>query len=137
MSSMNEYLQAALERLEKEFEDGKKLNRYSKVMAGPVKKQLVAFCEQEPEFAQVVALGGSFKECMEAVTKGVRSSISDVDAYERAVRFYFPGSRIRFQLTVDLVGDAAGDIAEPGEAHVEDKPRAGIVLNLADFLWRG
>lgn len=131
---MNEYLQAALERLEKEFKDGKNLNRYSKVMAEPVKKQLVAFCKQEPEFAQAVVHGGSFKDCMAEVTKDVRLSISDVEAYERAVRFYFPGSRIRFQLTVDLVGDAAGDTAETGAAHVEDKPKPGIVLSLADFL---
>lgn len=131
---MNEYLQAALERLEKEFEDGKGLNRYAGVMAEPVKKQLVAFCEQEPEFAQAVVQGGSFEDCMAAVTKGVGSSISDIEAYERAVRFYFPGSRIRFQLTVDLVGDAAGDDAEPGTAHAQDKPKPGIVLSLADFL---
>lgn len=125
---MNEYLTKALERLDKEFKDGKKLNRYSNVMAEPVKKQLVAFCEQEPEFAQAVVHGGSFNDCMAEVTKNVGASISDIEAYERAVRFYFPCARIRFQVTVDLVGDAAGkDVTA-------EKPKTGMVLNLADFF---
>lgn len=123
---MNEYLQAALERLDKEFKDGKSLNKYAGVMAEPVKKQLEDFCRQDGEFAQAVAQGGTFKECMTAVTKGVGSSLSDIEAYERAVRFYFPGARIRFQMTVDLVGDAAGKTV--------DKPKDGIVLSLADFF---
>lgn len=126
--SMSEYLAQALERLDKEFKDGKALNRYAGVMAEPVKKQLEDFCRQDGEFAQAVAQGGTFKDCMAAVTKGVGSALSDVDAYERAVRFYFPGSRIRFQMTVDLVGDAAG------EDEAAAKPKAGIVLNLADFF---
>ena len=128
---MNEYLQAALERLEKEFKDGKNLNLYSKVMAEPVKRQLMDFCKQEPEFAEAVVQGGSFADCMAAVTKNVGSAISDIDAYERAVRFYFPGSRIRFQLTVDLVGDAARDETKKISATA---PRSEIVLNLADYL---
>lgn len=125
---MSEYLNQALERLDKEFKDGKALNRYAGVMAEPVRKQLEDFCRQDGEFAQAVAHGGTFKDCMAAVTKGVGSALSDVDAYERAVRFYFPGSRIRFQMTVDLVGDAAG------EDEAAAKPKAGIVLNLADFF---
>lgn len=123
---MSEYLAQALERLDKEFKDGKALNRHAGVMAEPVRKQLEDFCRQDGEFAQAVAQGGTFKDCMAAVTKDVGSALSDVDAYERAVRFYFPGSRIRFQMTVDLVGDAAGETV--------DKPKAGIVLNLADFF---
>lgn len=125
---MSEYLAQALGRLDKEFKDGKALNRYAGVMAEPVRKQLEDFCRQDGEFAQAVAQGGTFKDCMAAVTKGVGSALSDVDAYERAVRFYFPGSRIRFQMTVDLVGDAAG------KDEAAAKPKAGIVLNLADFF---
>lgn len=123
---MNAYLQTALERLEKELKDGKGLNRYAGVMAEPVRKQLEDFCRQDGEFAQAVAQGGTFKECMEAVTKGVGSSLSDIEAYERAVRFYFPGARVRFQMTVDLVGDAG--TAKSG-TRTERK-----VLNLADFF---
>ncbi len=139
MSRVSEYLKAALDRLDEELKEGEKVNKYAKIMAAPVAKQLRAFCKQEPEFAQVVALGGSFKECMEAVTKGLGTSISDINAYERAVRFYFPGARVRFQIKVDLVGDANEEAAEPDAGSAAPAPatptaKTGIVLCLADFL---
>lgn len=122
---MNEYLTKALERLDKEFKDGKALNRYAGVMAEPVKKQLVAFCKEDGEFAQAVVQGGTFKACMEAVTKGVGQSLSDLEAYSRAVRFYFPGAKVRFRMELDLVGDAAdAQPQRPGKK----------MLNLADFF---
>ncbi len=125
---MNEYLAQALERLEKEFKDGKALNRYAGVMAEPVKERLVAFCKEDGEFAQAVAQGGSFKDCMEAVTKGVGSGLSDLEAYSRAVRFYFPGAKVHFRMELDLVGDAA-EAEEKAEPKAERK-----VLTLADFF---
>ena len=57
-------------------------------MKGPVKETLLDFCRQNEEFAQAVAQGGSFPECMTAVAKGVGSSISDLEAYKKAVSFY-------------------------------------------------
>lgn len=123
---MNEWLDRALARLEKEKDDGENLNRYAGVMAAPVNKQLMDFCRQDAEFAQAVVQGGTFKECMAAVTKGLGSSISDLDAYQRAVKFYFPGARVRMQMSVDLIGDAAGE-----EPRAEAK---GMILDLTDFL---
>lgn len=127
---MNEYLTEAMERLNKEFKDGKALNRYAGVMAEPVKKQLVAFCKEDREFAQAVVQGGSFRACMEAVTKGVGQSLSDLEAYSRAVRFYFPGAKVHFRMELDLVGDAA---AEDSKAETEQKAERKV-LNLADFF---
>lgn len=127
---MNEYLTEAMERLNKEFKDGKALNRYAGVMAEPVKKQLVAFCKEDREFAQAVVQGGSFKACMEAVTKGVGQSLSDLEAYSRAVRFYFPGAKVHFRMELDLVGDAA---AEDSKAETKQKAERKV-LNLADFF---
>lgn len=127
---MNEYLTQALERLDKEFKDGKALNRYAGVMAGPVKKQLEDFCRQDGEFAQAVVQGGTFKDCMAAVTKEVGQSLSDLEAYSRAVRFYFPGAKVHFRMELDLVGDAAAE-----DSKAEAEPRAERkVLNLADFF---
>lgn len=132
MSSVSEFLRAALERLDKELKDVKAVDPHAKIMAEPVAKQLRAFCEQEPEFAQAVVQGGSFKACMKAVSKNAGAALSDVEAYERAVRFYFPGARVQFQIKVDLVGDANKNVAEP--ATPEPPAKAGIVLSLADFL---
>ena len=66
---------------------------------------------------------------MKAVAKGVGNSLSDIEAYRRAVQFYFPGATVQMQMTIDLIGSAAGE-AKPGK---EEKP-GGIVLNLEDFL---
>lgn len=118
---MSQWLDEALKKLSAEREEGKKLNRYSGVLAEPVGKQLEEFCRQEEEFAQAVVQGGSFKDCMAAVTKGLGSAISDVNAYRKAVQFYFPGAEVRVKMSVDLVGAAAEE-------------KAGILLDLADFL---
>lgn len=74
---------------------------------------LQCFCNQEQEFAQAVEQSGkTFQECLDYVAKGVGRSISDFDAYTKAVEFYFSGAKIQFQMKIDLVGDNAGT-AEP------------------------
>lgn len=109
-----------------------------KAMAGPVAEALRSFCRQDAEFAQAVVQGGSFADCMTAVAKNVGSSISDLDAYKKAVSFYFPGAKIRMQMTIDLIGDAAA----PAEPEVQAAPalqvykpvKDELVLDLDDFF---
>lgn len=96
-------------------------------MAPAVLEVLKSFCLQDQEFAQAVAQGGTFSACMRAVVAGVGSSISDLEAYEKAVRFYFPGAKIHMQMTIDLVGDAAHSEPSP-EAPKENSDI--IVLDL-------
>lgn len=105
-----------------------------KAMAPAVAAQLESFCRQDAEFAQAVAQGGTFADCMKEVAKGVGSSISDLDAYKKAVRFYFPGAEVKMQLTIDLIGKAAGKPEPetvPVAAPVPEKPKV-ISLNLDD-----
>lgn len=79
-------------------------------MADAVLDAIKEFCTQEPEFAQAVVQSGSFADCMKNVAAGVGSSISDLEAYKKAVQFYFPGAVVNMQLTIDLVGaDADAD----------------------------
>ena len=126
--------EALLEEAEKKLDEGvkEKMDRYGEVMKTAVHDALLDFCRQDAEFAEAVAQGGSFKDCMDAVAKGVGVSISDLDAYRKAVQFYFPGAEIRCQMTVDLIGKAAG------ERDVEDavpyKGKPGVILDLTDFL---
>lgn len=111
----------------KKIDEGKtaKLGRTADCMKESVAAALKDFIKQDAEFAQAVAQGGSFADCMSAVAKGVGGYISDVDAYGKAAAFYFPGCKVRFEMHIDLIGDAAGtDTGEPG----------GIVLDLAAFL---
>lgn len=105
---MNIYLDKALKKLEEEYKSGS-FDKYANIMKSAVKDTLADFCRQDDEFAQAVVQGGSFTDCMKAVAKNCGSGISDLEAYRRAVRFYFPGAEIRFQMTVDLIGDAAGE----------------------------
>ena len=117
---MNEFLDQALNRLA-ETVSGQKEN----AMAPSVREALTDFCRQDAEFAQAVAQGGSFKECMAAVAKGVGGSISDIEAYRRAVRFYFKGADVRFRMEIDLCPTA------------EEAPQPAAqkkVLDLSDFL---
>ena len=105
---MNIYLDKALKKLEEEYKSGS-FDKYANIMKSAVKDTLADFCRQEEEFAQAIVQGGSFTDCMKAVAKSCGTGISDLEAYRRAVRFYFPGAEIRFQMTIDLIGDAAGE----------------------------
>ena len=60
--------------------------------AGPVAEAIKDFCRQSDEFAQAVVQGGDFPACMSTVAKGAGDALSDLEAYRRAVSFYFPGA---------------------------------------------
>ena len=136
MEILNTHLSAALDKLGDEQVKAVK-GQKERAMAKAVAETLRSFCRQDAEFAQAVAQGGSFADCMAAVAKGVGQSISDVDAYKKAVEFYFPGAKINFQMSIDLIGDAAA----PADVKAEEKPALRVVkpagpfvLSLDDFL---
>jgi len=110
----------AKERLEKEYK-GVKGTKES-AMKSAVREALLEFCRQDDEFAQAVAQGGTFQDCMKAVAKGVVGSISDLEAYRRAASFYFDGAKVQFHMTIQLT---------PAEPETE---RNGILLDLSDFF---
>lgn len=122
---MNEYREQAIKKLEEGCKSGK-FDRYAAAMKEAVKEQLIDFCGQDYEFAQAVVQGGSFEDCMKAVAKNCGASLSDLEAYRRAVQFYFPGAEIRMQMSIDLIGAAGVD--DTGNVG------GGIILNLSDFL---
>jgi len=111
-----------------------------------VRDALLNFAGQDEEFAQAIVQGGSFQDCMTAVCKGITTSISDFKAYSRAAAFFFPGSKVRFEMHLDLVGDtdtssaaAAAPSAHEGRNAIkgegkEPEKKAGLVFDLADFL---
>ena len=70
---------------------------------------------------------------MKAVAKNCGSSISDLEAFRRAVQFYFPGADVRFQMSVNLCASVETE-EEPVPAQVQ-APKAGRkILSLDDFL---
>lgn len=123
MISMSNWATQAVDKLEKG--KGAVNGQKEKAMAEAVLAALKDFSVQDEEFAQAIVQGGSFADCMKAVAKGVGNSISDIDAYKKAVQFYFPGAKVKMQLTIDLIGDAAGTEAPAGE---------GLVLDISNIL---
>lgn len=123
----SEYYAQAKDKLARELKSGK-FDRYAQIMKQAVHDALLNFCEQDGEFAQAVAQGGTFEDCMKAVAKGVKGNgISDLDAYVAAVRFYFPGAGINLTMKIDLLASVRDAAEEPQE----DK---GLVIDLSDFF---
>ena len=118
----------ALKKLAAEKKSAK-YDRCAQVMKNRVCETLENFCCQNEEFAQAVVQGGSFEECMKAVAKNCGSGISDLDAFRRAARFYFPGSEVRFQMSIDLCGQSPSG----SEGCDQDSGQEAVVLNLEDF----
>ena len=104
MIAMDNWATKAVNKMEDEIRSVSE--RKAAIMAPAVMAALRDFCVQNEEFAQAVVQGGSFRDCMAAVARGVGSCISDREAYERAVQFYFPGAKIRIRMELDLIGDA-------------------------------
>lgn len=108
---MNEYLEAARKKIE--AGKGEKLGLYGEVMKAAVADALTTFCEQDAEFAQAVAQGGSFKDCVAAVGKCVHgNALSDMEAFGAAVKFFFPGAGIAVKMTIDLTASVEKKDAE-------------------------
>lgn len=122
---MSRYLDDALKKLDEEYKSGT-YDKYAAAMKKAVRDAVEDFCRQDEEFAQAVVQGGSFTDCMKAVAKSCGSSISDLEAYRRAVRFYFPGAEIHMRMTIDLIGAAAGEDGEPSAAP--------MILDFTQFL---
>lgn len=134
MISMNNWATQAMNKLK----EGQKnvVGQKERAMAPAVAEQLRSFCRQDAEFAQAVAQGGTFADCMKKVAQGVGQSISDLEAYKKAVQFYFPGAEVGMKLTIDLIGKAAeGHESEPVEEplHIH-KEYEMPSLNLLDFF---
>lgn len=112
----------ALEKLAAEKKTAK-YDRYADIMKNQVCEALADFCRQDREFAQAVAQGGTFEECMKEVAKNCGSGISDLEAFRRAARFYFPGAEVRFQMSIDLCGSIQG----------QGGGQKNVLLSLEDF----
>ena len=103
----------------------KNANRYMAAVAEPVAKALHGFCRQSEEFARAITeTDRTFQECLETIIKGIGQAISDVDIYQRAVGYYFPGAKIEFKMTIRM---SEYETEEPEPVH---KPKKKIDLSL-------
>lgn len=126
---MSDIVKEAKEKLAKEHKAAK-YDQCAKIMKDAVKKTLLQFCEQSEVFAEKVAHGKSFEECMKAVAKNCGNGLSDVDAYQRAVKFYMPEAKIRVHMEI-FTGSAP--VPEREQPAAEPVRQDGIV-DLSAFL---
>ena len=100
--------------------------KHETAVAVHVASALQEFCNQEPEFEQAIEQSGkTFADCLDSICKGIGSSISDLDLFTRAVKFYFPVAAVRFHMTIDLCGDN-GAVDPPITMTKQDKPEQHV-----------
>lgn len=91
---------------EKYFNVKKIKGQMQNAIASETAKALTLFCEQEPEFEQAIEQSGkTFQDCLDSVCKEIGVSISDLKAYNKAVKFYFETAKVHFNMSIDLSGD--------------------------------
>ena len=107
----------------------KNANCYMAAVAEPVAKALHGFCRQSEEFARAITeTDRTFQECLETITKGMGQALSDIDTYQRAVEFYFPGAKIEFKMTIRM---SEYETEKPEPIH---KPKKKIDLSLGSLI---
>lgn len=118
--------------MDKSYFDIKPKGRHQQAIAKPTADALMEFCRQEPEFEQaIVQSGKTFADCLDAVCKGMRQAVSDLEVYSRAVRFYFSTATVRFRMEIDLCGDN-GAVDPPITQHKSDRMQFSLD-SLLDF----
>lgn len=103
-------------------------------MAPAVAQGLRGFCEQSCAFSRAVIDGGSLGDCLAAVAKGTGSSISDLDAMKKAVKFYFPNADVHMDLRIELPDEKHEAPALRLLPKEEPTGPVSLVLNLEDFF---
>lgn len=123
---MTELQKTAVEQLNEQHKKAK-YGQKAKVMAKPTLDALISFCEQSEDFAEAVHdCSKTFQDCMASVEKGIGNTLSDIDAYTKAVKFYMPTANIDVVMTI-----ATSDQSDKTKSTAADKT---INLNLLDLL---
>ena len=99
-NNSNEIITLAVEKINPKL---KKLNKYAAVIAEPTAKALHGFCKQSEEFARaVVETDKTFQDCLETITKDIGRAVSDIEVYQKAVEFFFPGAKVEFRMLIHM-----------------------------------
>ena len=107
-------------------------SRYASAIAEPVKKALAQFCTQQEEFSRAVLDGGTTEDCINAVVKRItgKTSVSDLDVYQAAAEFFFPGAKIEFRMLLHM---SEYELLEDKTPEPE-QPKRSIDLSLDSLL---
>lgn len=110
-----DYKTLALEKLEKEAKEFKG-NKYGNAVHSYVANALRDFCNQSESFSKIFyKTKRSFSDCVKEIMKGCGQSISDIEVYRRATKFYFPNSEVSFVMNITTE-------EEPNEKYINKEP---------------
>ena len=107
------------------------------VVKRPVADALISFCRQQEEFAQaVVQSEKTFADCVAHVVKGCGNALSDIEAYRKAVGFWFPGAVVDMVLTIRMSEfEEPAKEAVPEEVETPKKAKSQTTGNLEFSLF--
>ena len=133
-NNSNEIITRAVEKINPKL---KKLNKYAAVIAEPTAKALHGFCKQSEEFARaVVETDKTFQDCLETITKDIGRAVSDIEVYQKAVEFFFPGAKVEFKMIIHMSEYEMQDNepSAPAEPVPEPEQKKDIDLSLGGLL---
>lgn len=117
-------MEELISKVRAKLEKSKPTGKYESAMSEYVKNALIEFAKQSEEFARAIIEAGSFEGCMKEVAKGIGNYISDLDAYKRAVKYYFPTATIECTMRINTEGNITG-------ASEEKAPEKASAINLS------
>lgn len=98
--------------------------RKEKCVSSHVAAQITHFCEESPEFAEVVyKTKRTLSDCCAEVLKDAKEYVSDIDVYRGIVKVYFPNADVRFFMNIEING------AAPSEEEMASSPFRGNSFN--------
>ncbi|MBE6710345.1 MAG: hypothetical protein E7579_04400 [Ruminococcaceae bacterium] len=113
---MEDFVSKAIEKIEGGLSSVK--GQKEGVVKRPVADALISFCRQQDEFAQaVVQSEKTFADCVAHVVAGCGNALSDIEAYRKAVGFWFPGAVVDMVLTIRM-----SEFEEPEKEAVPEVP---------------
>lgn len=105
------------------------------VVKRPVADALISFCRQQEEFAQaVVQSEKTFADCVAHVLKGCGNALSDIEAYRKAVGFWFPGAVVDMVLTIRMSEYEEPPAVEKPAEKAKSQTAGNLEFSLFDLL---
>lgn len=125
----------SVEKLRQELKNPEKgLSRQADALMKPICDMLISFCRQDKRFADAVfEKKETLSDCVKAVAHGVTYMISDVDAYKKAVQFYFPAADVDFKCVIVLPAEKSGVVTR-GIGPAADVEPEEITVSLFDIF---
>lgn len=127
----------AIKRIDAEIKEFQG-DKYGKVIYKSVADALKQFCENSKFASAILESDKTLSDCCKVITKGVKQSLSDLEAYRRAAQFYFPNADIKFDMRIILSDESANvDNTVENVENIPKNPDSGeddSIISIFDIL---